>query len=123
MLPTKMIGRQKERAQLLKVISGVAKAHAISQRNTTNRFSDGSSLSNDYFDAGDLSASEGASSDGGGNRQSGSYSATITSDLKSRGSMNPLYSGEPQRPPFGRPHHPHEPNFSETVGSAPVDIC
>lgn len=100
MLPATMIGRQKERAQLLKVINGVAKSHAISQRSTANRFSDGSSLSNEYFDAGDLSASEGASSDGGGNRQSGSYSATIASDLKSRNSMAHLYTIDSQTPPI-----------------------
>ncbi|CAN8103700.1 unnamed protein product [Discula destructiva] len=101
MLPTMMIGRQKERAQLLKVISGIAKCHAMSHRNTTNRFSDGSSLSNEYLDAGDLSASEGASSDGGGNRQSGSYTATIASDLKSRNSTAPSFSLESQAPLSG----------------------
>lgn len=96
MLPSTMIGRQKERAQILKVISGIAKSHAMIQRNTTNRFSDGSNLSNEYLDAGDLSASEGASSDGGGNRQSGSYSATIASDLRSRNSVTHPHSMDVQ---------------------------
>lgn len=96
MLPSTMFGRQKERAQLLKVISGVAKSHAMSQRNAANRFSDGSSLSNEYFDSADLSPSEGASSDGGGNRQSGSYTATIASDPKSRHSLIPLYTMDSQ---------------------------
>lgn len=94
-----MIGRQKERTQLLKVINSVAKSHAMGQRTTANRFSDGSSFSNEYFDAGDLSASEGASSDGGGNRQSGSYSATVASDSKSRNSMAHLHTMDSQ-PPF-----------------------
>lgn len=100
MLPSMMIGRQKERAELLKVIERIAKSHAMSQQGTTNRFSDGSSLSNEFFDAGDLSASEGASSDGGGNRHSGSY--TIASDPKSRNSLIPsVYSTESQLPLSG----------------------
>lgn len=91
MLPSMIIGRQKERAELLKVIDRVAKSH-MSQRGATNRFSDGSSLSNELLDTADVSSNEGASSDGG-NRQSGSYSATIASDPKSRNSMIPsVYS-------------------------------
>lgn len=95
MLPSMMIGRQKERADLLKVIERVAKSHALSQRGA-NRFSDGSTLSNELLDA-DLSNSEGASSENGGNRQSGSYSATIASDPKSRNSFIPsIYSVDSQ---------------------------
>lgn len=102
MLPSMIIGRQKERAELLKVIERVAKSHAMSQRGTTNRFSDGSSLSNELLDAGDVSSNEGASSDGGGNRQSGSYSATLASDFKSRGSMIPfVYTADLQTPLSG----------------------
>lgn len=95
MLPSSMIGRQTEHADLLKVINVVAKSHAMSQRSTTNRFSDGSSLSNDFFDAGDLSASEGASSDGGGNRQSGSYTPTMATDPKLRNSVYSIDSHPP----------------------------
>lgn len=95
MLPSMMIGRQRERGELLKVIERVAKSHALSQRGA-NRFSDGSSLSNELLDA-DNSASEGASSEGGGNRQSGSYTATIASDPKSRNSHIPsVYSVDSQ---------------------------
>lgn len=87
MLPSMMIGRQKERAELLKVIERVAKAHAMAQRGA-NRFSDGSSLSNEFLDGVDVS-SEAASSDGGGNRHSGTY------DPRHRGSIIPsVYSTE-----------------------------
>ncbi|KAG7151142.1 Peroxide stress-activated histidine kinase mak3 like protein [Verticillium longisporum] len=59
-LPTMMIGRSKERNELLKVIDRSAKSHAMSQKVASNRFSDGSNLSNDILDAADAS-SEGAS--------------------------------------------------------------
>lgn len=102
MLPSMIIGRHRERAELLKVIERVAKSHAMSQRGAANRFSDASSLSNELLDAGDVSSNEGASSDGGGNRQSGSYSATLASDLKSRNSMIPsVYSADLQTPLSG----------------------
>lgn len=99
MLPSMMIGRQRERVELLKVIERVAKSHAMSQR-SANRFSDGSSLSNELLDA-DLSASEGASSEGGGNRQSGSYTATIASDPKSRNSIIPSICSVDSQPLVG----------------------
>lgn len=96
MLPSMMIGRQHERAELLKVIERAAKSHAMSQRCQANRFSDGSNLSNELLDA-DLSASEGGSSEAGGNRQGSSYTATIASDPKSRNSMIPsVYSTDSQ---------------------------
>lgn len=99
MLPSMMIGRQKERAELLKVIERVAQRHALAQRGA-NRFSDGSSLSNEFLDGADLS-SEGASSESGGNRQSGaSYTATFASDPKSRSSLIPsVYSTDSQIAP------------------------
>lgn len=100
LLPSMMIGRQKERAELLKVIERVAKSHALSQRGATNRFSDASSLSNEYLDAADLSASDGGSSEAGGNLQSGSYTATIGSDPRSRSSVIPsVYSTDSQALP------------------------
>lgn len=99
MLPSMMIGRQRERAELLRVIERVAKSHAMAQRGA-NRFSDGSNLSNEFMDGADLS-SEGASSEGGGgNRQSGAYTATTTSDPKSRSSVIPsVYSNDFQFAP------------------------
>ncbi|KAF3766107.1 hypothetical protein M406DRAFT_97468 [Cryphonectria parasitica EP155] len=89
LLPSIMIGRQKERAELLKVIERVAKSHAMTQQGQPNRFSDASGLSNELLDAADLSASDGGSSEAGGNRQSGSYTATIGSDPRSRSSVIP----------------------------------
>lgn len=101
MLPSMMIGRQRERAELLKVIERIAKSHAMNQRGTTNRFSDGSGLSNDLLDTGDLSSNEGASSEGGGNAPSGSYTATIASDPKSRNSMIPSVYSTDSQPLYG----------------------
>ncbi|KAI1344006.1 putative histidine kinase HHK1p [Xylariaceae sp. FL0016] len=79
MLPTAMVGRHKEQAELVKVIERVAKTHAMGNLTTSNRYSDGSSLSNDLLDAGDVS-SEGASSAEGGIGRSGSFTNTMTSD-------------------------------------------
>ncbi|CRK11698.1 hypothetical protein BN1708_017132, partial [Verticillium longisporum] len=74
-----MIGRSKERNELLKVIDRSAKSHAMSQKVASNRFSDGSNLSNDILDAADAS-SEGASSADGTARRSGSFTQTTSSD-------------------------------------------
>jgi serine/threonine protein kinase len=80
-LPNAMIGRQRERADLLKVIDRVAKSHAMQAKGTSSRFSDGSSFSNDIGPLDDVS-SEGASSVDGTNRRSGSFTQAISSDLK-----------------------------------------
>ncbi|KAK1639555.1 hsp90-like protein [Colletotrichum phormii] len=79
-LPSMMIGRQKERAEVIRVIERVAKSHSMNQKSTTNnRFSDGSQLSVELPDCGDLS-SEGASSAEGTTRRSGSFTHTTSSD-------------------------------------------
>ncbi|GKT86792.1 hsp90-like protein [Colletotrichum tofieldiae] len=78
-LPSMMIGRQKERADLIRVIERVAKSHSMNQKSTNNRFSDGSQLSVELPDCGDLS-SEGASSAEGTTRRSGSFTHTTSSD-------------------------------------------
>jgi signal transduction histidine kinase/predicted ATPase/serine/threonine protein kinase/DNA-binding NarL/FixJ family response regulator len=84
LLPVIMIGRNKEKAELLRVIDRVAKNHAFHQRAAVNRFSDGSSLSNEMLlETADLS-SEGASSNEGTNRQSGSFSQNFFPDPKTR---------------------------------------
>lgn len=90
MLPSTMIGRLRERAELLKVIERVAKSHAMNQRGA-NRYSDGSSLSNEFLDGADAS-SEGASSEGGNNRQSSSFTTTTTSNQKTRSVAPSMYS-------------------------------
>lgn len=80
MLPTVMVGREKERAELVKVIDRVANSHnGIGSFSNPNRASDGSALSNEIIDLADAS-SEGASSVDGGNRRSGSFTQTISSD-------------------------------------------
>ncbi|KAK1595981.1 hsp90-like protein [Colletotrichum navitas] len=78
-LPSMMIGRQKERAEVIRVIERVAKSHSMNQKSTNNRFSDGSQLSVELPDCGDLS-SEGASSAEGTTRRSGSFTHTTSSD-------------------------------------------
>ncbi|SPO03892.1 related to histidine kinase tcsA protein [Cephalotrichum gorgonifer] len=90
LLPTTMIGREKERSQLVKVIERVAKNHAHIQRVAgANRFSDASSFSNEFFDGADVS-SEGASSAEGNHRYSSSHTQTVWSDPRqSRSSLYP----------------------------------
>ncbi|KAK4189996.1 Two-component system protein A [Podospora australis] len=71
-LPTSMIGREKERDDLVKAIDRVATRHShLCPNGNPARQSDGSTLSSADLDAGDLS-SDGASSAEGSNRQSGS---------------------------------------------------
>ncbi|KYK55260.1 ATPase-like, ATP-binding domain protein [Drechmeria coniospora] len=78
MLPTSMIGRQEERNELLKVIDRVARSHSTLGNGI---FVDGYSLGNDGT-AGDEMSSEGASSVGGTNPRSGSFTHTISSEHK-----------------------------------------
>jgi len=88
MLPAIMIGRTQEREQIVKVIEQVAKSHTMAQKGGTNRYSDGSSLSNELLDGADAS-SEGASSGDGANRGSGSYAPTVVSESRTRSSFHP----------------------------------
>lgn len=78
MLPSSMIGREKERSRILKVIERVAKTHSVGKTGK-GLFSDASSLSNEFLDAADIS-SEDASSVDGNARLSSSYTQTISSD-------------------------------------------
>ncbi|KAI8964971.1 putative histidine kinase HHK1p [Daldinia sp. FL1419] len=84
MLPTAMIGRRKEHAELVRVLERVARGQAIASLAATNRYSDGSGLSTELVDAGDIS-SEGASSVEGCARRSGSFTQTNLSDTKQPG--------------------------------------
>ncbi|KAF3070526.1 Two-component system protein A [Daldinia childiae] len=89
MLPTAMIGRRKEHAELVKVLERVARGQAIASLAATNRYSDGSGLSTELVDTADVS-SEGASSIEGGTRRSGSFTQTNLSDTKQ--SVGPVRS-------------------------------
>ncbi|KAK4042258.1 hypothetical protein C8A01DRAFT_44647 [Parachaetomium inaequale] len=60
-LPTGMLGRDRERAELVKLIERVAKSHSVTQNGSISRNSDGSSLGTAGNDVGDAS-SDGASS-------------------------------------------------------------
>ncbi|KAI1105014.1 putative histidine kinase HHK1p [Jackrogersella minutella] len=82
MLPTAMVGRQNEHAELVKVIERVARGHAIARLGAASRFSDGSALSNELVDTADGSSDGGASSVEGGLRRSGSFNQTNFSDTK-----------------------------------------
>ncbi|KEY64471.1 hypothetical protein S7711_07219 [Stachybotrys chartarum IBT 7711] len=91
MLPTIMIGRQRERNELLKVIDRVASSHSINHKGAMNRFSDASALSSEVAAIDDVS-SEGASSAEGNNRRSGSFTQ---SDVKApRNSFHPSVLSE-----------------------------
>lgn len=88
MLPTMMIGRSKERDDLLKVIEGVAKSHSVSQRGSSNRFSTTSSLSNEMLDVAECSSEGASSTEGGAHRGSTTFSATV-SDSRSKSGFIP----------------------------------
>ncbi|KAB5582746.1 hsp90-like protein [Coniochaeta sp. 2T2.1] len=78
-LPTKMIGRDKERAELMKVIDKVARSHSLHRRGKGKPFSAASSLSNEIPEAVELS-SDGNSSGDAASRRSGSFSHSILSE-------------------------------------------
>ncbi|KAM0247483.1 hypothetical protein ACHAQJ_009839 [Trichoderma viride] len=81
MLPSSMIGRQEEKATVLKVINRVAKSHAAQRKGPVSRFSDGASL-NEIMAFDDISSEGGASSIDGHNRRSGSFAQTISSETR-----------------------------------------
>ncbi|KAK3314985.1 hypothetical protein B0H66DRAFT_452847, partial [Apodospora peruviana] len=92
MLPTMLIGRDREKAALLKVIARVAKSHSINPKGGGN-WSDGSVMSGDHVD-GTEGSSEGASSTEGANRLSGgSFAQTVSTDPRSRNSLQPSALG------------------------------
>lgn len=94
MLPSAMIGREKERAELLRVVERIAKSHAMAQKGGINRFSDTSNFSNDIVDTGEGS-SDGASSVDGTNRKSASFSF-VAPEHKWRSSFFPTTAGADQ---------------------------
>lgn len=79
-LPNVMVGRQKEKSDLLRVIDRAAKAHAVDRKRVNNLFSEGSTLSADVPSFDDIS-SDAASSADGTNRGSGSFTYTISSEV------------------------------------------
>ncbi|OAA70994.1 two-component sensor protein histidine protein kinase [Akanthomyces lecanii RCEF 1005] len=82
LLPTVIIGREKERNELLRVIDRAFRSHSVQAKGPQPKSPDGSSLLNEGFLADDVS-SEGASSLGDGNtRRSGSFTQTSISDQK-----------------------------------------
>ncbi|KAL7798156.1 hypothetical protein V8C37DRAFT_368916 [Trichoderma ceciliae] len=81
MLPSSMIGRQEEKANILKVINRVAKSHAAQRKGPVSRFSDGVGL-NETMTFDDISSEGGASSADGHNRRSGSFAQTISSETR-----------------------------------------
>jgi serine/threonine protein kinase len=86
-LPTGMMGRDHERAELVKLIDRFARHHTVIQNNTAVRNWDGSSLGTETNDAGDAS-SDSANSTGGMNNQT-SPPAPAESKPKSRGLKSP----------------------------------
>ncbi|KAI1210373.1 putative histidine kinase HHK1p [Annulohypoxylon truncatum] len=92
MLPTAMVGRQKEHGEIVKVIERVAKGHAIASIGAANRFSDNSALSSELIDTAEVS-SEGASSVEGGLRRSGSFSQSFSDSRPARSVLPPSVNG------------------------------
>ncbi|KAK3683483.1 hypothetical protein B0T22DRAFT_248627 [Podospora appendiculata] len=91
-LPTMMIGRDREKAALLKVIDRIAKSHAMSQKGK-GHIADGSNLAHDSVDGADVS-SEGASSAEGTTRRSSSFSHALASEPRPmRNSFQPSALG------------------------------
>lgn len=137
MLPTSMIGRQEEKATVLKVINRVAKSHAALRKGPVSRFSDGASLHElTAFD--DISSEGGASSVDGNNRRSGSFAQTISSETKpSKNSFFPPMISETMTlstdttsssqstaaafPRFTKPWERWERNQSISLGSLSMD--
>ncbi|KAK4132846.1 hypothetical protein BT67DRAFT_384150 [Trichocladium antarcticum] len=72
-LPTAMIGRDHERAELVRIIEKVARAHSAAATRTATRRSTGSGPSTEMYDGGEGS-SDCASSGGGVIQQSGPFS-------------------------------------------------
>ncbi|KAK0634856.1 hypothetical protein B0T17DRAFT_611800 [Bombardia bombarda] len=118
MLPTMMIGREREKATLLKVINRVAKRHSVGQKGGSG-WSDASSMLYEPADGAEGS-SEGASSTEGLNRHSvysettttrnsthtpilGADSATISGETISSGNST-LSGGVRQPRPWDRHH-------------------
>lgn len=83
LLPTVMIGREKERNELLRVIDRISRNHSIQAKSSHAKSSDGgSSFLNEAYLADDIS-SEGASSIGDGNtRRSGSFTQISGTEQK-----------------------------------------
>ncbi|KAI0900879.1 putative histidine kinase HHK1p [Annulohypoxylon nitens] len=92
MLPTAMVGRRKELAEIVKVIERVARGHAIASIGAANRFSDNSALSSELIDTADIS-SEGASSVEGGLRRSGSFTQSFSDSRPARSTFQPSING------------------------------
>ena len=98
MLPNVMIGREREKAELLRVIDRAAKRYQLNEQSqNTGGFSDGSVLSGEARAVDDGSSEAGTSSHDGANRRSGSFTFTISSDHKQpRNSFHPSIISETQ---------------------------
>ncbi|KAK4157451.1 hypothetical protein C8A00DRAFT_29599 [Chaetomidium leptoderma] len=91
-LPTGMLGRESERAELVKFIEKVAKNHSVARNDGVKQNSDGSSHGTETNDVGDASSDGGASSAAGTTRPSGS--AAAQADPKSKnGAPHPSPTG------------------------------
>ncbi|TLS25924.1 hypothetical protein PpBr36_07189 [Pyricularia pennisetigena] len=101
LLPPIMVGREEEKRRLGKIIERAAKGHTLNLRANPNRFSDGSNMSNEFPDGATINAeisSDGASSaDGNTTRHSGSFTNTLSTDLRFRNFYQPnqSYDGNP----------------------------
>ncbi|KAI0536913.1 putative histidine kinase HHK1p [Xylaria digitata] len=81
MLPTAMVGRDKEREEIVNVIERVSRSQALGKKYNTSHFSDVSGRTSDLLDTIDAS-SEGEVSVDTGNMLSNSFTQTISSGPK-----------------------------------------
>ncbi|OAA63017.1 two-component sensor protein histidine protein kinase [Cordyceps fumosorosea ARSEF 2679] len=113
LLPTVMIGRDKERNELLRVIDRVSRSHSVQARGPHPKSSDGSSFHNDAFLPDDAS-SEGASSTGDGNtRRSASFTQTSINDQR-------LFKGSFQSSAPADSHNSDSASTSHSINTLPA---
>ncbi|KAK4244412.1 hypothetical protein C7999DRAFT_35220 [Corynascus novoguineensis] len=87
-LPATVLGRDRERTELVKLIERVARTHSVTQNGTMGRASDGSSLGTETNDYGDAS-SDGGSSTGGANRPSPTAVQSADNNNNNNNNNNP----------------------------------
>ncbi|RWA09850.1 hypothetical protein EKO27_g5256 [Xylaria grammica] len=92
MLPTAMVGRDKERAEIVNVIERVSRSQALGKKYKTSHFSDASGRASDLLDTIDAS-SDGEVSVDAGNALTNSFTQTNSSGAKQMLEPQPSLNG------------------------------
>ncbi|TQS32948.1 hypothetical protein Golomagni_06723, partial [Golovinomyces magnicellulatus] len=118
MLPTGMIGREKERKELIRVIERVGRGHELHHHAGSNGAADGVSTHNDLASIDDISSEAASSIDGGGGgvtRRSGSFTqhSTISDQRQLRGGSQQYATSD---------HHTGSETLSsnQSIGTMPI---